>query len=93
MTRNHVIALAVGVLLVGFLGFVLYRRSQGDASKTILGGQVPPYVPGGSLAGPPAPASNKISNAFQQITSVFQAGDDAIVSGKKTWSDAKDFFA
>lgn len=93
MKRNHLIALGAAVLVVGLLGFVVYRRNRAaSGTKTLLGSGVPPYVPTGSFNGPPLPAANKISNTLQDVNGAVQSGLSFATTAKKTWSDAKSFF-
>lgn len=93
MSRNVTIALAVGVVLVGGLGYYVYSRKK--AGLSIFGG--PPlysgYGPGGhNPAGPPV-GKAPIGATLQDVKGVIQGGDDIIMAGKKAWDDVKTLFS
>ncbi len=84
MSRNVIIALAIGVLVVGGLGYVTYKGNVIRPRPV-----APPYVGAGGSPynpnGPPLSAAGKIGQTFQDINSVVQGGTDLILGGKKAW--------
>ena len=95
MGRNEIIALVVGVVVVGGLGFAVYQKRKS-------GFPPPPYVSAGpspsNPGGPPLPG--KFGVVAQDIGNTAQGGlrtaNDIIgfiEDGQKTWNDAKELFS
>ncbi len=87
------IALAIGVLVVGGLGFYVYSRKA--SGKSLFGNAPPKYSGyGPSAHGPNSPPAGKagLTSTLQNITNVINGGDAAIMAGKKTWDDVKGLF-
>lgn len=105
MSKNTLVALGAGVVVLVAAGIYLAIRNRQSANPTDsrAGGSVPLYVGGNfnplNPAGPPLPAAGKVPGVFQQVGGAVQEGLQAAKSaqtafeeGKKTWDSLKSYF-
>ena len=93
MSKGVVIALALGVLVVGGFAFWTYKKK--NETPSTANSRPPVYTGGGPSAynpnGPPI-ATGKVGQASQDINSAVQGGVAFVTSAKKAWDDVSGLF-